>query len=83
VCRLEAEEKKKKKDEEKKRARKKMLARDSLEKRCRSQVWEGSRSRPLPALRRRRTTTTMSGWRSARASVLRSGPVHAGLDGPL
>jgi hypothetical protein len=39
VCRLEAEAKKK--DEEKKRACKKMLARNSLEKRCRSRAREG------------------------------------------
>jgi hypothetical protein len=38
--RLVAKEKKKK-DEEKKRARKKMLARDSLEKRCRALAREG------------------------------------------
>jgi hypothetical protein len=38
---LAAEEKKRKKDKEKKRARKKMLARDSLEKRHRARAREG------------------------------------------
>jgi hypothetical protein len=38
VCRLAAEEKKRKKDEAKKQARKRMVARDSLEKQRRAQA---------------------------------------------